>query len=261
MVMMMMVTHNVNAKPQDAGIFEDIASKGLTMAGSMAEMVGNAGMISKQTGFEVPFGKANSGTQIGTGAAFRNDDDDSSEEDRRRRKRHTQDLKRNYYDDIFGEESLLALPHLHRGKRSPCHHGGSGGGTGTGTNDDNIAADGDDIDLAERRRRAYARRRKAAARKKATNAKKTTRKTNNRRNKSLVNDEVQQTLTRRKRQSEVDDLNQNMTAASKDFSQQAQQIADKIRSVVENLMNSMNDMAQKFKQHLTGQNTTTTEEI
>lgn len=206
-------------------------------------------------GFELPFGNANSGTQIGTGAAFRNDED-SSEEDRRRKKRHTQDLKLNYYDDILGEESLLALPHLHRGKRSPCHHGGTGG-TGTGATDDNIAVDGDDIDLAERRRRAYARRRKAAARKKAT------RKTNNRRrNKSLLNDDVKQTLTRRKRQTEVDDLNQNMSAASKDFSQQAQQIADKIRNAVENLMNSMNNMAQKIKQHLSGQNSTsTTEEI
>ncbi|KAM7348529.1 uncharacterized protein ACRADG_007799 [Cochliomyia hominivorax] len=242
MLLTLATTQIVNGRPQDSSIFENIAASGLSMAGNMAEMLGDAGMINKESGFEMPFSKGNSKTQIGTGAAFRNEnEDDSSEEDRRRRKR------------------TVNLPE----QEAPCHGGGGGGGTG-GTGGGTGGGGGDeDVDVVERRRRAYARR--MAARKKARNAKKTTRKTTQRRtqNKHLINEDEGQIMERRrKRQTELDDLNQNMTdGMSTDFQQQAQQIAAKIRNVFEGLMNQMSDMAQRLKQHFSGQNSTNNEEI
>lgn len=232
-----------------------MANKVQAMAAKVREKMENvAGKISEKGGFGSPFAK-------GTGAALRNDNDY-----RIRKKRSSLDFQIKE-DALIGEEFLLALPpkqeHVHRGKRSPCNQGGGGAGglgDGTGAGID----DGDYTDLAERRRRAIARKR-AAARKRAEQNK-NSRKSSNKR-KKLVNDDdknedtANEVLTRRKRQSEIDDLNPNMTKTGNDLKQQAQQAAENIRIIWENFMNSMNEMAQRMKQYIIGQNSTDVEQI
>ncbi|KAI8128304.1 hypothetical protein CVS40_2198 [Lucilia cuprina] len=126
----LILNQNVNAEPQETNILENIATKGLELAGSVAEMAGNVGMINDQQGFELPFVKVNSSTKVGTGAAFR-EEEDSSEEDRRRRKRSLINLELKH-NELLNAEAELNEKQLNRDKRSPCRGGGGGGGGGTG---------------------------------------------------------------------------------------------------------------------------------
>ncbi|XP_005183376.2 protein no-on-transient A [Musca domestica] len=263
-----------DGRPQD--FFESVAMGAVQMAGQAAEMMSNGGALKNDNGFEIPFAKVHSKQEAGFGEAIRQQRvSDSSEEDRRRRKRSLSLSNELALESLYELEALMPLPHHHRSKRAPCFSwggtgtgggtgggtvgggagnggGGTGGGTGGGGGGDGI--DDDVFDIERRRRQMAARRRKAAQQRKKsrTTGKKTTRKTK----KGIVGGEddagVVSTASRRKRQTEIEDLGDNMNKSGKDISQHAQQFAETVRSAWESFANSMNQIAQKVKQAFAG---------
>ncbi|XP_073833125.1 uncharacterized protein [Musca autumnalis] len=257
-----------DGRPED--FFESMAVGAVQMAGQAAQIMANGAALGSDKAFEVPFAKVRSKQEAGFGEAIQKyDDSDSSEEYRRRRKRSISLSNEMALESLYELEALMPLPHHHRSKRAPCFSwgggtGGSNGGGGAGNGGaggaggDGDGIDGDDaLDVERRRRRQMAARRRKAAqqrKKSRTTAKKqTTRKTNKR---TFVGDEalVSTDGARRKRQTEVEDLTDNMNKSGKDFSQYAQQFAETVRSAWENFANSVNQLAQRVKQAIKGGN-------
>nr|XP_013099792.1 unnamed protein product [Stomoxys calcitrans] len=256
----------IESRPQN--IFESVATGAVQMAAMGAEMVANGAAIGAGHDFDAGLVKVRSKGEAGSGSAIQKPNESSEESsEERRRKRSINSL----YHDFMEMQSLLevkelsAQQHQHRTKREPCWSGGSGGGgsgggggfPGTGgggggvPGTDGGGIDEDMLEVARRRRQQ----RMQAARKRKAQPK--SKKTNRTSKKSVVGqtediEEVSSSLTRRKRQSEVEDLNATMNKTGKDISAYTQQFAEKVKGAWQSFMQSVNQMAEKVKQIFTG---------
>uniref|UniRef100_A0A1B0BXK6 Uncharacterized protein n=1 Tax=Glossina palpalis gambiensis TaxID=67801 RepID=A0A1B0BXK6_9MUSC len=213
---------DVQSRAQD--FTENIGLGAMNMAGNMVDIMSNGGALRRENDVELPFAKMHSKTEMGIGQAIHSPVLDSSEEYSRRKRSHL----------TFSEISRQ-ISHVYRNKRSPCHTtigGGDAGGT-------------DFTDVVERRRRKI----------NNSGSKKISRRT---KKKYLIRSGAEDVTDgtnveevrrhRRKRQTEIEDLNANAKQAEKDISEIANQSAEKVKNSWNNFVDKVGEMAKAIRE-------------